>query len=159
MQNIIGQIHKRLIKSAKTIASAESCTGGLLSVLLTQLPGSSQYFILGVTVYSNQTKENILKIPALSIRKYGAVSEKTALAMAQNIRKLAKTDFGIAITGIAGPTGSTASKPIGTVFIALATKNKTVCKKFVFKGNRNSVRKQASLKALQLLKTSLYTIA
>jgi len=143
------------MKSAKTIASAESCTAGLLSTLLTQLPGSSQYFKLGVTVYSNQAKENILRIPALTLRKYGAVSEKTARAMAQKIRKLAKADFGIAITGIAGPTGGTARKPVGTVFIALSSKNKNSCKQFIFKGNRNRVRKQATLKALQLLKKSL----
>ena len=155
MQNLINQIHKRLIKNSETVATAESCTAGHLSFLLTRLSGSSQYFILGVTAYSNQAKEDILNIPALTIRKNGAVSKKVALLMAENIRRLAKTDFGIAITGIAGPTGATLSKPIGTVFVSVATKNKTACKKFVFKGNRNSVRRQASLKALQLLKTFL----
>ena len=155
MQNLIKQTHIRLLESGKTIATAESCTAGLLSSLLTQLPGSSQYFILGIATYSNTAKENILKIPATIIRKKGAVSKEVALLMAQNIRKLARTNFGLSITGIAGPSGGTSQKPIGTVFIALSSKNKNTCKKFVFKGNRDSVRKQASLKALQLLKSFL----
>jgi len=155
MHRVIIQIHKRLIKSSRTLATAESCTAGLLSFLLTRLSASSQYFILGVIVYSNQAKENILKIPASIIRKKGTVSKEVALLMARNIRRLANTDLGIALTGIAGPTGALPSKPIGTVFIAVSTKNKTVCKKFIFKGNRNSVRKQSALKALQLLKTFL----
>lgn len=152
MQNLIKQAHLRLLKSGKTIAAAESCTGGLLSSLLTQLPDSSRYFILGVTTYSNKTKQDILNIPAPIIRKKGAVSKETALLMAQNVRRLAKADFGISITGIAGPSGGTTRKPVGTVLIAVSAKNKNTCKKFLFKGNRNSVRNQAALKALQLLK-------
>ena len=156
MQNLIKQVHIRLLEKGKTIATAESCTAGLLSSLLTQFPGSSQYFILGIATYSNTVKENILRIPASIIRKKGAVSKEVALLMAKNIRNLAKADFGISITGIAGPTGGTFQKPTGTVFIALSTKNKNICKKFVFKGNRNSVRKQAGLKALQLLHENIY---
>jgi len=155
MQHLIIQIHKRLLKSGKTLATAESCTAGLLSSLLTQFSGSSRYFILGVATYSNQAKENILRIPAAIIRKKGAVSKEVGLLMAQSVRKLAKADFGISITGIAGPTGGTPQKPVGTAFISLSTKNKNICKKFIFKGKRNSVRQQAALKALQLLKTFL----
>jgi len=152
MQNLIRQAHLRLLRSGKTIATAESCTGGLLSSLLTQLPDSSRYFILGLTTYSNKVKENILRIPASVIHKKGAVSKETALLMAQNVRKLAKAGLGISITGIAGPGGGTARKPVGTVFIAVSAKNKNTCKKSLFKGNRNSVRNQATMKALQLLK-------
>ncbi len=155
MQHLINQIHKRLIKSSKTLATAESCTAGFLSFLLTRLSGSSRYFILGLTAYSNFVKENILNIPASIIRKNGAVSKEVALLMAGNIRKLANADLGIGLTGIAGPTGAVPSKPIGTVFIAISTKNESVCKKCVFKGNRNSIRKQSALKALQLLKDFL----
>ena len=155
MQSLIKHIHKALIKSAKTIATAESCTAGLVSGLLTQLSGSSQYFILGVTAYSDQTKKMILKVPASVITRNGAVSKVTASLMAKNIRKIAKTDFGIAITGIAGPTGATLNKPVGTIFIAVAGKNNTLCKRFLFRGNRNSIRKQAALKSLQLLKLFL----
>ena len=155
MQNLIQQAHLRLLKSGKTVATAESCTAGLLSSLLTQLPDSSRYFILGITTYSNQAKQAILKIPPSVIRKKGAVSKETALLMAQGVRKLAQTDFGISITGIAGPTGGTPQKPVGTVFIALSFKNKNICKKFVFTGNRRTIRKQASLKALKLLNANI----
>lgn len=103
---------------------AESCTGGLLSNLLTQIPGSSKYFILGVVAYSNQAKENILKIPRDIIVKKGAVSKNVAELLAKAVRLMAKTDFGIGITGTAGPTGGSREKPVGTVFIAIDTKNK-----------------------------------
>jgi nicotinamide-nucleotide amidase len=152
MKRIINQVHKLLIKNKKTVAVAESCTGGILSNLLTQLSGSSQYFILGVVAYSNQAKQNILKIPAQLIAKKGAVSQETAENLAQSIRKLAKTDFGIGITGIAGPAGATAHKPVGTVFIAIDSREKNICKKYHFKGKRPAIRKKAALKSLELLK-------
>jgi len=135
----------------KTIAVAESCTGGLTSYLLTEKSGSSKYFMLGVVAYSNQAKAKILGIPQGLIRKKGAVSSDVALLMAKNVRTIAKTDFGVGITGIAGPTGGSKEKPVGTVFIAIANKDHTVSRKFLFKGNRSSVRKQAALKALKLL--------
>jgi len=156
MQNLIKQTHMRLLKSGRTIATAESCTAGLLSSLLTRFSGSSRYFILGLATYSNKVKENILKIPAAIIRKKGAVSQEVALLMAKNVRKLAKADLGVSLTGIVGPTGGSPRKPVGTVFIALSSKNKTICKKFIFKGNRSAIRKQAALKVLQLLKLFLY---
>ncbi len=152
MKRIINQVHKLLIRNKKTIAVAESCTGGLLSNLLTRIPGSSKYFILGVVVYSNQAKENILKIPANIIDRYGAVSKDVARLMAKSVRAIAKTDFGIGVTGIAGPSRVAFKKnPVGTVFIALESKNKKLCKKFHFAGNRLTVRKKAALKALELL--------
>lgn len=146
------ELHRKLIKNQRSVAVAESCTGGLLSKLLTDHSGSSKYFILGVVCYSNKSKQFILKIPPALIRKNGAVSKPVAINLAKNIRKLAKTEFGIGVTGIAGPTGGTSAKPVGTVFIAIASKNKTICKKFRFKGTRNSIRKQSCLKALELLK-------
>lgn len=152
---IISQIHKLLIKNKKTLAVAESCTGGLVSGLLTSLSGSSQYFILSVVAYSNKAKANLLRIPQRLIAKKGAVSKEIALQMAVSIRKLAKTDFGIGITGIAGPTGDTLQKPIGTVFIAISSKNKTICRKFRFSGNRASIRKKAALETLELLELLL----
>jgi nicotinamide-nucleotide amidase len=154
MQPIVNQVHNSLIKNKKTIAVAESCTGGQVSALLTQISGSSKYFILGVVAYSNQAKINFLKVPASLLAKKGAVSEKLALLMAKKIRKIAKTNFGIGITGIAGPTGATYQKPLGTVFIAISTQNKEICKKFHFAGNRSMVRKNAALKTLELLKTT-----
>ncbi len=153
MQSIANQIHKLLIKRQKTIATAESCTGGLLSASLTRFPGSSKYFILGITTYSNKAKENILKIPSSLIAKKGAVSGETALLMASRVKKIAISDFGIGITGIAGPTGGTLKKPVGTVFIAIDSGNKKICHKFIFKGSRSNIRKKAALKTLELLLT------
>ncbi len=153
MKAIINQIHRLLIKNKKTVAAAESCTGGLLSNLLTRLPGSSKYFVLGAVVYSNKAKQNILKIPAHLIAQKGAVSKDVAESLAKSVRSLAKTDFGIGITGIAGPGGGSKEKPVGTVFIAIASKNKKICKKFNFTGTRPSIRQKSALKALELLKT------
>jgi PncC family amidohydrolase len=155
MEHIVNEIHLLLIEHKKTVAVAESCTGGLTSKLLTDIAGSSQYFILGIVAYSNQAKRAILKVPYRIIAKYGAVSKPVAMAMAKSIRENAKTDFGIGITGIAGPKGATPQKPIGTVFVAMNSKNKKICKRFSFKGNRNTVRKQAALNALELLKLLL----
>ena len=148
---ILQQIHQKLIQKEKTAAVAESCTGGLLSNLLTSLPGSSNYFLLGVITYSNKSKEIILNIPAKTIAKYGAVSRQVAILMAQNIRKKTHADFGISITGIAGPRTTTTTKPVGTVFIALAKKNKTLCRLFLLHGKRGEIRKQSAQKALRLL--------
>ncbi len=155
MQRIVPTIHSLLIKSRKTVAVAESCTGGLLSKLLTDIPGSSKYFLLGVVTYSNKTKETLLRIPGLLISRKGAVSKVVAEKMAESVRKMAKADFGIGITGIAGPTGEIPYKPVGTVFIAINSKNKKICKKFNFFGNRIAIRNKVALKALELLKILL----
>ena len=153
MQDIALKIHTSLLKRPKTLAVAESCTGGLLSKLLTDIPGSSKYFTLGVVAYSNKAKERILKVPSSIIAKKGAVSYEVAQRMAEAARKLIKADIGIGITGIAGPSGSSQGKPVGTVFIALDTKNNKICEKFHFMGNRASIREKTALKALELLKT------
>jgi nicotinamide-nucleotide amidase len=155
MRNIIQEVHNLLLQQKKTIAVAESCTGGELSKLLTEIKGSSQYFILGVVVYSNFAKEKILKIPSKVIQKEGPVAKKTTQLLASNIRKIALADIGIGITGIAGPTGELKGKPKGTVFIAIETKNKSFCRCFLFKGSRATIRKRASLKALEILKRIL----
>ena len=149
------QLHNKLIKRKKTISVAESCTGGLLSSLLTKYPKASAYFLLGVVAYSNKSKKQILDIPEKIINKYGAVSNKVALLMARNIRKKINADFGISITGIAGPTGATAIKPKGTVYIGLSTKNKTICRLFLFPGNRENIRKHSALKAMRILAANL----
>ena len=151
MQDIINQANKLLIKSKKTIGLAESCTGGLLGALLTQISGSSRYFILGVITYSNKAKEVVLNIPSRVITQKGAVSKEAASLMAQNIRKIASADFGIGITGIAGPTGGTTQKPVGTVYIAIDSTQKHICQRFHFNGRRITVRKKAALKSLELL--------
>ncbi|MDD5096886.1 MAG: CinA family protein [Candidatus Omnitrophica bacterium] len=155
LNKLANQLHHKLLKRKKTISVAESCTGGLLSSLLTKYPQASAYFLLGLVTYSNNSKEQILGIPKKIINQYGAVSEKTARLMAKNIRKKTNADFGVSITGIAGPTGATSSKPKGTVYIGLASKNKIICRLFLLPGNRQEIRRSAALKAIRLLAANL----
>jgi len=152
MEPIIKRVHKTLLKKKIKVSVAESCTGGLISSLLTHLTGSSRYFILGIVAYSNLAKIKILKIPAALIAQKGAVSKEVAREMAKSVRLVSKSNLGIAVTGIAGPDGALKEKPKGTVFIALDTPRKKICLRFKFNGNRQSVRKQAALKSLQLAK-------
>lgn len=151
---IVKKTHQYLRDHKLTIAVAESCTGGLVSKLLTDTAGSSKYFLLGVVAYSNAIKRNILKIPSSILVKEGAVSEKTAIFMARAARRLGKAHIGVSVTGIAGPGGGSHAKPVGTVFIAISAKNKSSCRKFRFSGDRNSVRKQAAIKTLALISGS-----
>lgn len=149
-RNIATITHKFLLKNKLSVAVAESCTGGLASKLLTDLPGSSRFFLLGIVAYNNSVKRKILKVPAAVLAKEGAVSAKTAALMARSVRRISGADLGIGITGVAGPTGGSKTKPVGSVFIAVATKNKSICRKFHFTGNRDAVRNKAAIKALQL---------
>ena len=155
MQRIIEQVHTLLTKKGATLATAESCTGGLLAYSLTSLPGSSRYFLLGITSYSNQAKISLLHIPPSLIRKHGAASIAVAKLMGRNIRAITHSDFGIGITGVAGPAGGSKEKPVGTVFIAVADKHKTICRRFCFSGNRGTVRKKTAAESLKLLKNIL----
>jgi len=145
-------INQLLIKKKKTIAVAESCTGGLLANLLTNVSGSSQYFLLGVVAYSNKVKISLLKIPALTIKRYGAVSAKVAQLMAQNVKKIASSDYGIGIPGIAGPLGGSPKKPIGTVFISVSGRKKSINKRFRFRGSRRDIKRKTAIKAISILK-------
>ena len=155
MGKLENDVAKKLIKENLTVSVAESCTGGLIAHRLTNIPGSSKYFKLGVVTYSNQAKKSILKIPKSLIGQKGAVSKEVAIALAKGIQKLSKTNFSLGISGIAGPGGATKNKPVGLVFIALASKEEVICEKFNFKGNRLSIKKQASDAALKLLRNSL----
>lgn len=118
-----------LTEQHKKLAVAESCTGGLLAKRLTDIPGSSEVFEMGCVTYSNHVKEQILGVPHETLRQYGAVSEETARAMAEGIQKLSGADLGVGITGIAGPGGGTAEKPVGLVYIALSDGSNTVVTK------------------------------
>ncbi|MBU1912011.1 MAG: nicotinamide-nucleotide amidohydrolase family protein [Candidatus Omnitrophica bacterium] len=148
-EEIIGRM---LRKSKKTLAIAESCTGGLLSNRITDVPGSSAYFKLGLVTYGNESKNKLLDIPMETIKKYGAVSKKTASLMAKNVRILARSDYGIGISGIAGPGGAIGKKPVGLIYIALSTKSKTICKEFRFVGTRNLIKYKSTQAALNMLK-------
>ena len=145
------EVAQALINQKKTLAIAESCSGGLLSHRLTNIPGSSAYFIAGIVTYSNLAKKKLVKISPFLIKKFGAVSYQTASQMAKNVRHLFKTDFGMSITGIAGPTGGTISKPVGVTFIAVSTDEETLCLGCRFKGSRAAIKNAAATQALDLL--------
>ena len=149
--NNIKQLAKLLVYNKKTLGIAESCTGGMLSNILTNIPGSSKFFRLSLVPYDNKFKTILLKVPEKILKTRGAVSSQAVLLMAKNIRGLAKTDFGLSISGIAGPGGKTEAKPVGLVYIGLSSQEKNTCKKFIFKGSRLSVKKQAVNAALNLL--------
>jgi nicotinamide-nucleotide amidase len=144
-----------LTKLNYKIATAESCTGGLISKLFTDIPGSSKYFIGGVFAYSNNVKINSLGVNEKTIIDYGAVSEQTAKEMADGIRKKFNTDIGISTTGIAGPEGGTKEKPVGLVWIGYSDKNKTYAEKFNFGTNRERTRLRASYYALNILRKEI----
>lgn len=145
------KVVKLLTAKNKTLAIAESCTGGMIGELLTSVPGASKIFGFGVVSYSAKAKQKILHVKPALIQKYGEVSEPVACAMAQGIQKLSKSDLAIAVTGIAGPTGGTAKKSVGTVCLSLISKDGRHIKNrtFVFKGRRHNIRKSASTAALQ----------
>lgn len=138
-----------------TLSLAESCTGGLIASSLTDIPGSSGYFKGGVVAYSNQAKQDLLNVPASVLKKYGAVSQETAMAMASGARHVFKSDASLSVTGIAGPTGGTLLKPVGTVFMAVSFKKKIYFKKYQFRGSRQGIKTLAKNAALNLLKTCL----
>jgi len=144
-------VAKLLSARHQTLATAESCTGGLLSHTLTNIPGSSNFYRGGVVAYANDIKVRFIGVPAGLIQKYGAVSAQVARAMAEGIRKKTKADFSLAVTGIAGPSGGTRTKPVGLVFIAGATLRQTSLKRFIFKGTRLQIKAQAAKAALGLL--------
>lgn len=144
-----------LSQKKMSVAVAESCTGGLISHALTNIPGSSSYFLLGVAAYADTAKIRVLGVRAQTIKKHGAVSPETAIEMAQGIKRLASSHIGLGVTGIAGPGGATATKPVGTVFSAIAIGHHVYFKKYRFRGSRLSIKNQAKEKTLELLKTCL----
>ena len=131
-----------------TVSLAESCTGGLVSATLTELAGSSEWFERGYITYSNEAKTECLEVPARLIESHGAVSEPVAKAMAEGARINSGSNVAISVTGIAGPSGGTAEKPVGTVCFGWATENQTLTKTMHFDGDRQAVRQQATEFAL-----------
>lgn len=149
---------RELLARGMTIATAESCTGGLLAKRITDLPGASDAFGLGLVAYANTAKEKLLHVPAAMLAEFGAVSPEVATAMAGNVRKLAQSDIGLGITGIAGPTGATAQKPLGLVHIALATSDAATVSRHTLKGKypgRDWVRSRAASIALDMTRRFL----
>jgi nicotinamide-nucleotide amidase len=150
-ESLAGNVARRMTERNLTLAVAESCTGGLITDRLTDIPGSSAFFERGVVTYGNAAKTALLGVPEAVIREHGAVSAETARLMAEGVRKSAGTDLGLAVTGIAGPSGGTESKPVGTVFIALACGETTVCRPYAFRWERRRNKVMASQAALLML--------
>jgi len=134
-----------------TLSIAESCTGGLVSDRITNISGSSDYFMGGMVTYSNESKEKHLGIPLDYIKRYGAVSPQVARMMAQGVRETFGTTFGLSTTGVAGPTGGTKKSPIGRVFFGFADGRRTWVKKLDLKGSRREIKKQAAERSLEFL--------
>jgi PncC family amidohydrolase len=152
---LINKVSDELKKHHVTIATAESCTGGLLAHTLTNVSGSSEYFDCGVISYSDTAKMRLLDIPEQLLKNYGAVSKEVAAAMAKAIRQHAQVNYGLATTGIAGPTGGSKEKPIGLVYIAISTKDTVVVKQFLFSGDRLTNKENTCTAALELLLETL----
>jgi PncC family amidohydrolase len=131
------------------LAVAESCTGGLIASRITDVAGSSDYFEAGAVVYSNQAKQTLLSVPADIIEAHGAVSREVAEKMAGGVRAVTGADIGLSVTGIAGPTGGSPEKPVGTVYIGLAARAGIFFRKFQFKGGRLEIKEQTATAALQ----------
>lgn len=156
LRHLAEEIGQLLMAKKQVVTLAESCTGGLLSALITEVPGSSAWFDSGLVVYSNQAKQDLLKVKASTLDQFGAVSEEVAAEMAIGVLNQGRADIAISITGIAGPDGGTSEKPVGTVCFAWARKHfSTKTEKHLFQGNREEVRQQSVQTALLALKELL----
>ena len=154
---MIDRIIKKLQKKRINISVAESCTGGLVSSRITSISGSSKVFSMGLITYSNQSKIKILNVPKKIIEKYGSVSEECCLSMVKNLKKISRADISISITGIAGPSGGSAKKPVGLVYVGIIKGTNIKVKKLLFNKNLNRVQiqKLTCSKVLQLLEESI----
>jgi nicotinamide-nucleotide amidase len=147
LKKLSTRVGRALLKAHRTVATAESCTGGFIAKVLTDVPGSSAWFVEAFVVYSNPAKVARLGVPLAVLRKHGAVSEAAARAMAVGALKRARSNLAVAVTGIAGPAGGVPGKPVGTVFIAWAERRArslhTIVVRKQFRGNRDSVRRKS----------------
>jgi len=153
--SLVKVVCKALMERNLSISTAESCTGGLLGQNITSIPGASQIFSQGIITYSNSAKMQYLGVREKTLKTHGAVSCECAKEMAQGMRRISNSDISVAITGIAGPSGGTAEKPVGLVYISLAHKNGVCVKKFNFSGSREKIRNYAVLNALNLVREYL----
>jgi nicotinamide-nucleotide amidase len=149
LEGIVGAL---LTERKLTLAVAESLTGGLIMDRVTNVPGSSRYFERGVVSYSNNSKMDLLNVPEQTLEEFGSVSNTTAILMAEGVRRMAKTDIGLSTTGIAGPTGGTERKPVGTVFVAVTDGRRRVCRDFQFRWDRRRIKEITSQWALEMLR-------
>lgn len=147
MKNFI----EKLKIMGKTISVAESCTGGLIAKMITDVPGASSVFGCGAITYSNESKMKLLGVKSETLEEFGAVSEQTAREMAAGMRKVSGSDIAVSVTGIAGPQGGTEKKPVGTVCIGIATEERVFAKTFLFDGKRGQIRKLSARMALRMV--------
>ena len=155
MEKTEERLVKRLIESKQKISTAESCTGGLIAQRITSVAGASACFDLGVVTYSNEQKMKILGVSKESLESFGAVSEKVALQMSAGAKRISGADFGIGITGLAGPGGATEDKPVGLVYISVCSKKTHRAEKYNFSGSRDEVRFKASEEAMKMVLSEL----
>jgi PncC family amidohydrolase len=148
LEVIIGQL---LTAQHRTLATAESCTGGLVGHRLTEVPGSSEYFRGGIIAYSNEIKERVLGVSHATLESHGAVSAETAIEMARGARRVLQTDIAVSVTGIAGPGGGTADKPIGMTYIAVAATDYERVERFVWNSDRSGNKQSSSEAALHMV--------
>jgi len=154
-QTMEGRVGAMLKEQGLTISLAESCTGGLIGNLMTNVPGSSQYFAGGVVAYSNQAKQDLLGVSSETIAQYGAVSDRTVCEMASGARERFRTDLSLAVSGIAGPEGGSPEKPVGTVYIGIADPNTTLSRRYRFWGDREHVKLNSAMMALDWVRRRL----
>ena len=152
MEEIVGSI---LVKNNKTVAFAESCTGGRIGSLLTDIPGSSRYFLGSVIVYSNRAKVDLLNVSEKTLENYGAVSDPTACEMAEGARRIFQSDIGLSVTGIAGPDGGSEEKPVGTVHIGLSSKEKIISRRYLFRGTRDQIKQHSTIMTMDWIRRYL----
>ena len=152
LQEALGRL---LSSHGKTLSSAESCTGGTISQLITSIPGSSEYFLGGVTSYANSVKTGVLGVPAEIIEKHGAVSSECVAAMAEGVRKLTGSDYSVATSGIAGPGGGTPEKPVGTVWVGVSSQKGTETYKVQYKGDRKRNIERSAAYALNSIRKKI----
>ena len=151
IKNKAEKVVKLCLKKRIKLAFAESCTGGLLSSLITSFPNSSKIFIGGFITYSNLSKQNMIGVKSKTLKKYGAVSQEVAKEMVKGVWKKDKLNIALSITGIAGPTGQTKKKRVGLIYIGLKSKKGTIVNEFNFKGNRQKIRYASVEKAIDLI--------
>ena len=152
MKKLSQKVVKLLKKRKLKISFAESCTGGMLSSVITSVSGSSKIFTMGLVTYSNQSKNRLLKVPKQIIKKHGAVSIQCCFSMVNNLNKISKSNVAVSITGIAGPSGGTKQKPVGLVYIGIKKGNKIYINKYLFKNKKRiSIQKLTVNKTIQII--------
>jgi PncC family amidohydrolase len=148
---LAGRLQARCVGLGLTVATAESCTGGLVAHLITEVPGSSAYLLGGVVAYANGVKEHELGVPADVLEAHGAVSAQVAIAMAEGARQRLGADLGVGVTGVAGPDGGTEAKPVGLVYVAVAGLGDPVVRRYLWPGDRAENKRDSARAALELL--------